>query len=412
MLKRIALIALFGVASATLVGAQETKPIEVLHSFSTEGEKNALAVYRQQFLKEGGQWVDSTMGSGGAVRAAIVRRILGGNPPGAAFHQNKRAFRELIENGQLHDLTAVARAEKWAEVMTPEAYENITQEGTVYAAPVQTQSVNFLYGNQAILQRANVTALPRTMDELLAALEAVKQKVPGVIPLAMAAEDNDMRRMFTASVVSVIGPAMYRKIYVEKDQSAVMSDEFRKGVEAFRRLKDYVDASWATREWNDATNLVITERAAFQIMGDWAKGALIDAGKQPDKDFYCGFLNDVVLASGSVFIFPKTADPALTRAQEHLAKVVMSKDVQVPFALAKGTIPTRTDVDSSRLDSCSRKAATLQGDPARSVQDDNRLLSPQAIGKIQDLVKSYWGTNTVTSEQFVRRFAAIIAAEK
>ena len=38
---------------------------------------------------------------------------------------------------------------------------------------------------------------------------------------------------------------------------------------------------------NVATGMVIEGKAGFQIMGDWAKGEFIAAGKVPGVDYYC-----------------------------------------------------------------------------------------------------------------------------
>ena len=39
-----------------------------------------------------------------------------------------------------------------------------------------------------------------------------------------------------------------------------------------RKLKGYTDAGSPGRDWNVATGMVMDGKAAFQIMGDWAKG--------------------------------------------------------------------------------------------------------------------------------------------
>ena len=39
-----------------------------------------------------------------------------------------------------------------------------------------------------------------------------------------------------------------------------------------RKLRGYVDGNFSGRDWNLATAMVMNGEAAFQIMGDWAKG--------------------------------------------------------------------------------------------------------------------------------------------
>ena len=42
--------------------------------------------------------------------------------------------------------------------------------------------------------------------------------------------------------------------------------------------RTYVDANFSGRDWNLASAMVINGDAAFQFMGDWAKGEFLNAG--------------------------------------------------------------------------------------------------------------------------------------
>ena len=52
-------------------------------------------------------------------------------------------------------------------------------------------------------------------------------------------------------------------------------------------MRGYVDDNFSGRDWNLATAMVMNGEAAFQIMGDWAKGEFFAAGKVPGEDFLC-----------------------------------------------------------------------------------------------------------------------------
>ena len=60
-------------------------------------------------------------------------------------------------------------------------------------------------------------------------------------------------------------------------------------------IRGFVDPNFSGRDWNLASAMVINGEAAFQFMGDWAKGEFLNAGKVPDQDFLC-------------FRFPGTAE--------------------------------------------------------------------------------------------------------
>ena len=57
--------------------------------------------------------------------------------------------------------------------------------------------------------------------------------------------------------------------------------------ERMAKLRSYVDPNFSGRDWNLASAMVIKGDAALQIMGDWAKGEFVNAGKKPDTDFLC-----------------------------------------------------------------------------------------------------------------------------
>ncbi len=47
------------------------------------------------------------------------------------------------------------------------------------------------------------------------------------------------------------------------------------------KLRTYVDDNFSGRDWNLATAMVIQGKAGMQMMGDWAKGEFLNAGKKP-----------------------------------------------------------------------------------------------------------------------------------
>ena len=73
-----------------------------------------------------------------------------------------------------------------------------------------------------------------------------------------------------------------------------------------------------TENWNDTTNLVITDKAGMQIMGDWARGEFSLAGEVPGKDYECiagPSETPHLTTGGDVFLFPKQDDPEVEAAQ-------------------------------------------------------------------------------------------------
>ena len=102
-------------------------------------------------------------------------------------------------------------------------------------------------------------------------------------------------------------------------------------------------ASWSTRtspgrDWNVASGMVISGKAGFQMMGDWAKGEFINAKKVPGKDFLCfrtpGSQGMVSFNSDQFVMFKVSADKSA--AQLLLASDVMNPNVPVGVQRGEG----------------------------------------------------------------------------
>ena len=81
------------------------------------------------------------------------------------------------------------------------------------------------------------------------------------------------------------------------------------------------------QDWNQATNLVITDAAAGQIMGDWAQGEFQVANEVAGKDYTClpGMgRNEYISTGGDAFYFPKTDDAEKEAAQKRLAALLVT----------------------------------------------------------------------------------------
>ena len=183
--------------------------------------------------------------------------------------------------------------------------------------------------------------------------------------------------------------------------------------EELRALKKFTDEGYANRNWNDTTNLVITDKAGLQVMGDWARGEFAAAGMTGVEDFGCiiGLNEDKPLVStdGDIILFFKQDDPEVEAAQKRLAKLLISPEVQVAFNNAKGSMPVRGDVDMSTADPCMQKALKAVDDPSKIVVATNRFITENTNQQINELVAQYFSDDSMTAEAATASFADIIA---
>lgn len=388
--------AFFAAASA---GAAEMKA-EVIHWWTSGGESAAVKVFADSFTSAGGEWIDTAIAGGSNARTAGINRIVGGNPPTVMQFNTGKQFDELVENGLLRELDDVAAAGSWTEVLPPAIVDAITRDGHIHAVPVNIHGENWLWYNTQVFADAGLEP-PATFDELLALAPKLAEK--GIIPLAQGGQPWQERLLFDAILLSKAGPDKFRAIYGEADLDLVAGEEFRAAAETFGALRGVVDPGSPGRNWNDATSMVITGKAATQVMGDWAKGEFIAAGLTPGKEYGCVVLPGGYAMGGDVFVFPKTDDPDAQAAQARMAELMMSPEVQLEFNKKKGSVPVRLDLDVSSMDACAQEGMQTLKDPVNQVPSVNFLASPDLRGAVEDVVTQYFNTPDMTPEMFVEK---------
>ena len=389
-------VALAATALAVLAGgsAHAQAKAEVMHWWTSGGESAAVQELAGAFTKSGGVWVDSAVAGGENARAAAINRIVGGNPPTAAMFNTSQQYLDIIKEGMLNDIDAVAAKEGWDKMLPAPIINSIKVNGHYYAAPVNIHMPSWFWYSKAAFAKAGIAAEPKTPDEMFAALD--KLKAAGLIPLALGGQGWQEVITFYSWLAQAGGADLYLKFYKDRDAATVNSPAFRKVLADFKRLKSYTDAGSPGRNWNDSTSLVITGKAGVQIMGDWAKGEFANAKQVAGKDFGCfpgfGAKSPYILA-GDVFVFPRTKDPAAIKAQQQLATSMTSAVTQVAFNNKKGSIPIRTDVDSSKMDLCAQTGLAIMKDTSRHLANPDALLPPDVMGSVQDVISKYWNNN-------------------
>jgi glucose/mannose transport system substrate-binding protein len=152
----------------------------------------------------------------------------------------------------------------------------------------------------------------------------------------------------------------------------------------------------------------------MQLMGDWAKGEFVAAGKVPGKDLLCG------AAPGSAgsftfnidsFVLFALKDPGKAKAQKDFASAILAPAFQETFNLNKGSIPVRLGMDLGKFDDCAKlsskdfvesaKAGTLVPSIAHGM-----AVAPALEGAIKDVVSQFWNTERMTSKEAMAKLAA------
>jgi glucose/mannose transport system substrate-binding protein len=402
-----------GILAATALtgaGAAYATDLEVTHWWTSGGEAAAVAEFAKA-LNEGTDhnWVDGAIaGSGGTARPIIVSRILGGDPMGATQLNHGRQAEELIEAGLMMDLTDIAEAEGWKDVVNPTSLlDACTFEGRIYCAPVNIHSWQWIWLSHKAFADAGVD-VPQNWDDFVAAKAALE--AAGKVPLAMGGQAWQQNGAFGVMSVALGGLDLWKQINVEKNAEAAAGPEMAEIFQAAAIARDMAKDS-KVQDWNQATNMVITGEAGAQIMGDWAQGEFQVAGQVAGEDYTClpGLGETEILdTGGDSFYFPVNDDPEVTAAQKELAALLLSKEVQVAFNLAKGSLPVRGDVDLDGANDCMKKGLKILAD-GNIMPSGDMNLTPDTTSQINDLMTEFFADPSYSPEDAQKAYARIIA---
>lgn len=399
--------------TGTAIGACLALPsnaadLEVAHWWTSGGESAAVAEFAQAFEGAGHTWVDGAIaGSSWTALPIIVSRIVGGNPMGAAQIPRGRQAEELIEAGKLRDIDSLANSEGWRDLARPSSLlDACTVDGKVYCVPVDIHSWHWLWLSNDAFEQAGVP-VPNDWNEFVAAAPALE--AAGIVPLAMGGQNWQQNLAFLNILAAVGGADLYNAVFKDKDIDAAEGADMAAVFAAMAQART-LSSNSNVKDWNEATNMVITGKAGGQIMGDWAQGEFQIAGLQAGEDYTClpGLgLRDVVSTGGDAFYFPVLDDPELTEAQEVLASTMFSAEAQLAFNLKKGALPVRGDVDLAAANDCMRKGNEVLATGTHLTSTDE-LISPDTNGQLMDLMTQFFADDTLSAEEAQARFAKII----
>jgi len=403
------------------LAADSKGTVEVVHWWTSGGEKAAVDVLKAQVEKDGFTWKDGAVAGGGGATAMTVlkSRAVAGNPPGAAQIKGPD-IQEWASTGLLDTdaLKGVAKDEKWDSLLSKKVSDTVKYEGNYVAVPVNIHRVNWLWINPEVFKKAGIAKAPTTLEEFYAAGD--KLKAAGFIALAHGGQPWQDSTVYEDVVLSIMGPEGFKKAFVDLDQKTLTGPEMVKAFTELKKVATYMDPNRAGRDWNIAAADVINGKAGMQMMGDWAKSEWTAAHKVAGKDYECvpfpGTQNAFTYNIDSLAMFSQK-DKTTTAAQQDLAKVALGIDFQKVFSINKGSIPVRTDMlnDMSKygFDSCAQTAAKdfLADDKTGGLQPSmahNMATNLAVQGAIFDTVTNYINDPKADPQETAKKLASAI----
>lgn len=331
-------------------GQTAKKQVEVFSWWTGLGEADGLKAMRQIFEKQNPNltFFDAAVagGSGAKARALLSSKLQANQPPDTFQGHAGAELQGYIKAGKLEPLNSLYDQLKLKDVFPQQLVDQITYKGNVYSVPVNIHRSNVLWFNPKVLKAAGVSRPPKTIEEFITDLQAVKKT--GKIPLSIGPEWTDVH-LLESVLLGSLGTDAYNALWTKG--AGWSGAGVTKALNEYKTILTY--AGPPQDDWQPAAKQVADGAAAFNIMGDWAYGYFHNApdgglGKTSKVDFDWAAspgTDGTFMWLSDSFTLPKGA-PNKEGATAWL-KVAASKEGQDAFNPKKGSIPARKDADKT-----------------------------------------------------------------
>jgi glucose-binding protein/mannose-binding protein len=345
-------------AAPQAVQAKELTGELEIFSWWAGDEGPALAALIDIYKKQnpGVEVINATVtgGSGVNAKAVLKTRMLGGEPPDSfQVHAGQELIGTWVKADRMEDLTPLFKEQGWMNVFPEGLIKLIGTDKGIWSVPVNVHRSNVMWYIPANLAKWGV-AVPKTWDEFFAI--APKLKEQGVLPLALA-QNWTANHLWESVALASLGADNWDALW--NGTLAFDSPEGVKAWEMFGKVLEYTNADASSLSWQQATDMVIDGRAAFNIMGDWAAGYMYTTKKMtPGKDF--GWVASPGTSGEFLFLADSFGLPLGSPHRDNAIawlKILGSKEGSDAFNPIKGSISARTDSDLSKYNDYLKSAA-------------------------------------------------------
>lgn len=209
----------------------------------------------------------------------MVLRIRSGNPPDVAQIAGNDTFL-LAATGGLEPLGSYV-GDDLRSKLKPGSLDDLQVDGEMIAFPWNQAPAGFWY-DRAVMEKAGLdpNSPPKTIDELMTAMKAIKESQPDVIPLGL---DTTNR----AFALSSNWPWMrtFGAKPVGQDATGAESPEMKAYLKWMRELaqKGYIDPG---RKIGEFRPLIAQDKVGFLWDQVLVQGVIQTTNNMPDEEFY------------------------------------------------------------------------------------------------------------------------------
>lgn len=291
-----------------------------------------------------------------AFKTKIATVMQSANPPDIFQSWGGGGMNEYAKAGLLKDISADLEKDGWKDTFSPGALGVFSYEGKYYGVPRDMGAVGFWY-NKDLFAQAGIEAPPTTWSEFLEVIKTLK--AAGITPIALGEGDKWPGAFYWEYLaVRIGGQAAFDAAYSR--QGAFTDAPF---VEAGVKLQELIalepfQEGFLGATWPDEQVVMATEKAAMDLMGQWAPGAFKDASvdKQGLGDKLGWFPFPAVeggagdpadaLGGGNGFVVGKDAEPEAVDFLKYISSVesqIAQAEIGLSVPVVKGAEVGLTD---------------------------------------------------------------------
>lgn len=189
-------------------------------------------------------------------------------------------YKQVQKAGVLVDMSK----ESFTKTTMPQYQKMITsisKGGKLDAVPYATNASGIVY-NKALFNKAGITSVPTTWDELMQDAQTLKSK--GITPFELPYQDS----WTTMGVFNQLSSNMIPETWIDKrlDNKTTFAADYKPVMEKYLEISKLAQKDYMGTSYNDGTKAVATGKAAMMINGNFAIPQMKQSKENADLDMF------------------------------------------------------------------------------------------------------------------------------
>lgn len=411
-MKKRAILA--GVLSAAMVlstgtvvcQAEEKGGKEITYFYSSSGDDVSTELVKkavERYEEKTGNTVKLTTMDGESYKTKIKTCVASNTLPDVFSYWTGEMFDVLTESGNILDLTEMINADtEYKDQFIGGSFEEVTVDGKIYAVPTSITG-QVLYYNKALFEEAGISEAPKTLSELEADCEALKNA--GITPIVVGSKDRwPLLGWFAYLAVRNGGMELYSEVTDSTSDVSFANDAF---IEAGKKMNElsqkyFINGSLAI-DSSMAPAQFAAGNAAMFVGGTWDIPTLT-SNEETAKNF--GFVPFPVVEGGA----EETPDTVYGGIANCIAISASSEHPEDAYELVKELMSV--DIETEKVE----RTGSLSCMKVEPNEDNMQPLAAEIVNFFNNDVKGFFPyTNSAidpeAAERLLDAMTEIIASE-